>query len=492
MNRRIFVRTVSLLVAGAMTGLRKVAGAMHIRAKAVKVNGRVTAAGKPVKGALISDGVNIVKTDNQGKYTLTTDADAEFVWISVPAGFAFPHHNGIADFYRRINQEKNEQAIDFKLDRLSRDDRKHQFALWADPQIKYDEDARELINVSAPDLKAVIESYGKDALFHGVGCGDLVWDEPRLFPDYNKAVAIAGIPFFQVIGNHDIDYNVDDSQSDRTFKSHYGPTYYSFNRGNAHYIVIDDVYYEGEDKKYKGFITDKQMAWLEKDLALVKPGSLVIVNIHIPSYTEMHIRNKKENPAPGGTVSNREKLYALLAPFNTHILSGHTHYNENIVNGNIMEHVHGTVCGAWWTGPVCSDGTPNGYGIYEVEGNDLKWYYKSTGKSRDYQLSIYSIALDGKAANAIMANVWNWDPQWKVELIADNTNIGEMKQHTGLDPQAVILYQGKDIPAKHKFVEPTATSHLFLGNVPAGTKKATVKVTDRFGQVYTQSIALDA
>jgi hypothetical protein len=51
-----------------------------------------------------------------------------------------------------------------------------------------------------------------------------------LFVDYNAAVTKMGIPFFQALGNHDMDYRMGgDETSDKTFQEHYGPTYYSFN-----------------------------------------------------------------------------------------------------------------------------------------------------------------------------------------------------------------------------------------------------------------------
>ena len=45
---------------------------------------------------------------------------------------------------------------------------------------------------------------------------------------------------------------------------------------------------------------------------------------------------------------------------------------KNIIKNGIYEHNHGTVCGGWWTGPICEDGTPRGYGVYEVDGTTLK------------------------------------------------------------------------------------------------------------------------
>jgi hypothetical protein len=107
--------------------------------------------------------------------------------------------------------------------------------------------------------------------------------------------------------------------------------------------------------------------------------------LHIPTNTGAVRRNKAEEEF-GGTVSNRKQLYKLLAPYKVHIMLGHTHFNESWEEGNIMEHNHGTVCGAWWTGPICGDGTPGGYGVYEVDGDEIKWYYKATGKSKEHQL----------------------------------------------------------------------------------------------------------
>ncbi len=96
---------------------------------------------------------------------------------------------------------------------------------------------------------------------------------------------------------------------------------------------------------------------------------LLIINLHIPVHN---------------AVKNNSALYALLTGYkNVHIMSGHTHYNVNKITDGIYEHNHGAVCGAWWTGPICEDGTPRGYGVYEVDGTELKWYYKSTGFGED-------------------------------------------------------------------------------------------------------------
>ena len=62
-------------------------------------------------------------------------------------------------------------------------------------------------------------------LLHGICVGDIVWDAHEHFADYDKAVGAMGIPFYQCLGNHDMDYDKGgDDASDDTFQSLYGPT----------------------------------------------------------------------------------------------------------------------------------------------------------------------------------------------------------------------------------------------------------------------------
>ena len=102
-----------------------------------------------------------------------------------------------------------------------------------------------------------------------------------------------GIPFFQALGNHDMDYRLGgDETSDKTFKENYGPTYYSFNRGKVHYIVLDDVRYLGTERNYDGFVSQAQLDWMAKDLQYVAKDALVIISLHIPINSG--VKNKAE------------------------------------------------------------------------------------------------------------------------------------------------------------------------------------------------------
>jgi hypothetical protein len=454
------------------------------------IKGQVTGNRSPIAGVAVTDGVNVTVTDKKGYYELVSNNTTEFVYISVPSGYSIPHEKGIAKFYKPVTR-KGSFSADFNLEKLDKDDTKHNFVVWADPQMISAKDAEQLKAESAPDLRDLVKSYPPGTLFHGIGCGDLVWDHFELYDDYKQAVNMVNIPFYNVIGNHDMDLDArSDDYSAQTFKKQFGPTYYSFNRGRIHYVVLDDVFFIGTAKKYIGYLTENQLQWLEQDLALIKPGSTVVVSLHIPSNTGNTRRNKLKEDDLGAGLNNREQLYKILKPYNVHIMSGHTHMNEKWQQDNMMEHVHGTVCGAWWTGPICSEGTPNGYGVYEVNGSDIKWYYKSTGKPKEHQLRVYQKGRHKDFPDEVAAKIWNWDHQWKVEWFEDGTAKGPMEQRVSMDPWAVELYEGEKLPKKHRFVDPTLTDHLFYAKPSANAKEVTVKATDRFGNEYMEKLVL--
>lgn len=492
LNRRNFLRNLGftgslLAIPSAVVNATPSIKPGPVNLNAVTLRGKVHSNGKGIAGVPVTDGINIVLTDKNGQYELLSNGTAEFVYISVPAGYAFPQEKGIASFYKPVAQSTKN---DFTLEKLTVDDHKHTFVVWADPQMKTKKDVEILMRESVPDLQAVVKSYPKGALIHGIGCGDLVWDEFELFADYKKAVELSGIPFFNVIGNHDMDNEArTDDQSANSFKKQFGPTYYSYNRGAVHYVTLDDVFFLGAAKQYIGYITENQLQWLEQDLAHVKPGTTVVLSLHIPTFTGAARRAKKAEEL-GGSVSNRKQLYKMLTPYKVHIMSGHTHFNDNWEEDNIMEHNHGTVCGAWWTGPICGDGTPGGYGVYEVDGGELKWHYKSTGMPKEKQLRIYPKGKIAESPNEVAVNVWNWDAKWKVEWFEDGVAKGEMEHRVAYDPWAVELYLGPQLPKKRGFVEPTLNDHMFFVTPSASAKSIKVKATDRFGNVYEESAAL--
>lgn len=466
-QRRKFIQQFSWLTGGILLTKHLTATG---RLSDHTVRGKVTAGGKGISGVVISDGYSVVATDEKGRFEFELHPEAVTVFMSTPSGYAFNTERNIARHYKGVSKISFKKGLRFELTPLDQDDQEHQFFIWADPQVKNEKDVEKMMNQSVPDVQQWVKAAGKGALLHGITVGDIVWDELSLFADYDRAVDKMGIPFFQCIGNHDMDYNKGgDEASDDTFQENYGPTCYSFNRGKVHYVVMDNVRYMGKDREYDGYFQPYQLDWLRKDLSFVPEDRLIIFCVHIPVHNG---------------VKNNKDLYDILGNRPVHIMSGHTHYHRNVINGNIFEHNHGTVCGAWWTGPVCGDGTPCGYGIYQVKGTELSWRYQSTGEPEDHQMKIFINDLNS-TEKQVLVNIWNHDPEWKTAYAVDGDDKGALEQIEGFDPFAYKTLLGPDLPKPRGFAEPRKTDHLFQALVPAGAKQVQVTATDRFGRAYS-------
>ena len=466
--RRKFIRQAGLLAGALLAGNML---ELHATDRASgKIRGRVSAGGEGLKDVVVSDGYSVVRTNRRGRYKIDLHPDATLVFVSTPSGHAFIEQAGIARHYANFGDAPGKE-YDFELQALDRSDLQHEFVIWADPQVKNAADVKKMMEQSVPDVKKFVAGRAAGTLIHGITVGDIVWDEHALFADYDRAVEQMGIPFFQCLGNHDMDYRKGgDETSDLTFKKTYGPTYYSFNRGQVHYVVMDNVRYLGKEREYDGFFQQHQLDWLRKDLAEVPADNLVILCAHIPVGT--------------GT-KNKEALYEVLRTRKVHIMSGHTHFHANDVRGNIFEHNHGTVCGAWWTGDICCDGTPSGYGVYQVNGNELRWQYLATGQPAEYQFRIHEPELQGEA-RLVKVNIWNHDPAWTTNVSVDGVEQGPLQQKDDFDPVAYARFLGPALPKPRGFVEPWLSDHLFHVRVPVSARELTITVTDRFGQRYTQ------
>ncbi|MDB5229638.1 MAG: metallophosphoesterase [Chitinophagaceae bacterium] len=467
MNRRIFLKNITTFTGGLIAIGAMPAAAFSLTGK--KCRGKVLSKGKGVKGVVVSDGYSVITTDSLGKYEFEWNSDATAVFISTPAGYAFANENNIARHYRLV-QDVMDKEVDFDLVPLNKSDNEHEFLIWADPQVKNMKDVGKMLKQSVPDVQNWVAAKTAGELLHGICVGDIVWDSHELFPQYEKAVAQMNIPFFSCIGNHDMDYNNGgDETSDDTFQKLYGPCDYSFNRGKVHYVVMDNVRYMGKDREYDGFFAERQLNWLKKDLSFVPADHLIIFCAHIPVHSG---------------VKNKQDLYNVFGDRKVHIMTGHTHYHVNDLNNNIYEHNHGTVCGAWWTGPICTDGTPCGYGVYKVVGTELSWFYKSVGQKADHQISASVITTDS-GTKQIVVNIWNYDPAWKNEYKVNGISKGSLEQFTGYDPVAYGAFLGPNMPAARGFAEPKLTDHLFRAVLPAEAKEVVITATDRFGKEYT-------
>jgi C terminal of Calcineurin-like phosphoesterase/N terminal of Calcineurin-like phosphoesterase len=460
-------------------------GLSLVSPRPARIRGRVRERGGGVAGVTVSDGLSSVATDEDGAFEIVSDRRARFVHASIPDGYRIPRdRSGLARIYQPLDLEsRSEETASFDLEPAD-SAKSHRFLVFGDTQIETEAEG-DLLDAAMPEVARLA---GGSASF-GVTCGDLVHDALDLFPRYRAAVGSTGVPFFQAVGNHDLDTARGSVRGRRSFEAWFGPTRYSFNVGEVHYVVLDDVFWLGDG--YVGFVDEDQFGWLASDLALVEKGRTVVVFAHVPFLSTISERIGGRIAKREAEVVNRDRVIELLQPFHAHFITAHTHESEHVIHEGIHEHVVSTVCGAWWAGPICWDGTPNGYHLYEARGGSLSWQFYPTGLG-DLQLRVYPAGSDPRRPDEVVANVWNWDPDWTVLWYENGVRKGEMTRARGLDPLAVSLYEGKDRPRKNpEWVDPVPTDHLFHARAtdPSATVKVAVEVTDRFGRTFASEIA---
>lgn len=490
MHRRDALKTLALTTAAAGGVLLRPPGSLAAAsARPVQVRGQVTVDGAPRAGVAVSDGLSVVRTDADGAYHLPTSTRRGHVFVSLPGDVRVPvSAAGTAAFFHPLSPDAaGRQRADFPLHRLAGDPDRHDLLLVADPQVQHAQDLARLHAESVPDLRQTVK-LRSDRHPVVVGCGDLMYDRLELFPEWEKALRHAAAPGFQVLGNHDVDLAArTDRDSARAFRQRFGPTWYSFDRGETHVVVLDDVFWYGG---YLGYLDRTQLDWLAADLAQVEAGRPVLVCLHIPTWCTRHERHGRDQAPDHLVVVNRELLYELLAPYRATILGGHLHEVEIVRDHPVEVHVCGALCGAWWTGPICGDGAPNGYMIYELGRGAPRWRYQSVGQAPEHQLRLHTPGAEPEAPDAVVANVWAADDRWRILWYADGERRGAMTPRRGRDPLAVTLYAGDDRPDGRAWAEPVITDHLWTCRPGAGVRTVTVEATDPWGRVFHQTLRL--
>lgn len=465
-------------------------------------------AGEPgIPNVRVSNGEEIVKTDRDGKWRLPVDDDTAFFVIK-PRGWMTPlNHHNLPEFYYIHKPQGSPNvkfvgvaptgplpdSIDFALT-LQKEPEKFRAIFFGDTQPR---DAREVDYITHDVIEPMI---GKTDASFGVTLGDVVYDDLSQFERLNRAVALIGIPWYNVLGNHDINYDGgSDEHSDETWERIYGPNYYSFDYGPTHFVVLDDVHWHppvGETRgRYTGRFGEKQLKWLERDLSMVPKDQLVVLLMHIP----LHGTEDKERIFR--LIEDRP--YALSVSAHEHFQEHYFYTEEDGWKGKKPHHhvVNVTVCGSWWQGApdergiphtTMRDGAPNGYNIFTFDGNQYSMEFRAAGRSEGYQMNIYApddIPMDEQTL--FKANIFGGNEKTKVEMRIDEGDWQPMRQVRKFDPayqEAFAREAGLGAPYRRS-PAPIASSHLWEALIPAGLSegphRVSVRATDMFGQSYT-------
>ena len=462
-----------------------------------------TSDGKPLEGIPVTDGRQYVKTGSDGSFSMTSDlSEARFVYVSVPAGYRALLRDGVPQIYRRIPRFAIAVQADLVLEPCE-NNKDYTILMIADPQVRpygWDNSMEVWHSTVAPDAEAFRASLPGDV--YCINLGDLVYNEMYAWDDYLDGAAKVNCTTFNVIGNHDYDqFNLfDTNQGNIFFETYVGPEHYSFDIGDIHYMLVNTILYDRKDNndKYHYGLDDRTLAWVEADLANVPKDKIVMVCAHNNLF-------KTPNKSPHGSHNfyglNYQKYLDIFRQYKeVYSWNGHSHtsfyYDYARHFGVDTEHgapniqcisVTRATGALRFNAPIGPEGEPQGYMVMNVRGENVDWWYKGVGTGKDYQMRAYSPARTGDGT--VKVNVWNWSEGWSLpEWYENGVKVADMESTPGIDIAYKALYDAYDNKTNRKYCTPSEECDIFSVTPSAGVNAGEIRVTDLFGNIYTQSV----
>ena len=488
------------------------------------IYGKVATEGKGLAGVVVSDGNLVTVTDENGVYQLASNKKHGYVFISVPSGYEVNCESVFPSFYKRVSGPTTVERVDFELTPVNQD--AFTLLMLSDMHLANINNDRQQFSRFVDDVKEYMQSKPGEK-FYGVTLGDMTdnryWtSKDYFFDDYKEEMKVLeGLPIFHTVGNHDHRSDIgDDVLALLYYNEHLGPEYYSFNIGKVHVVVLDNLDFNHPDVgSYYEKLNDEEIEWLKKDLEYVSKDTPLFVTMHANYYK--HPKTTPEAIVVQTNQATKDFNNLIEAYEEVHLFSAHSHRLWNIDNGNVFEHKCGAVCAAWWVCGFLSpginlakDGVPGGYIIVTVDGKDIKWQFKGTDYPVTEQFTTYdrntmnvtsnrrvpnasqknrqkyeaeaAYWLEKGEENEVYINVWNWDPEWKIE-VKENYFRLDVEQLALKDPLYLITTIAK------RFNDNDSTTGelsytIFKVKATAPDSTLEIKVTDRFGNVYTESM----
>jgi hypothetical protein len=505
-------------------------------------SGLSSAANPGLAGVLVSNGRDVAVSGPDGRYTLPLPEEAT-IFVIKPAGFMPPIEplTNLPRFYRH-HQPKGSPpelnlafeglpptgplpaSVDFPLHRQD-EPKAFNVVLVTDPQ---PETGAE-VDFIREDLIQALAAV--DAKF-GITAGDIMFDDFSLYPRSNAIMGTIGLPWWNIGGNHDLNFEAPDRRYSReTFKRVFGPNYYAFYYGQTLFLMLDDVNYLGQGPhKYEGRFDPVQLEFVRNVLAHTPDDTLIVMVMHIPINTFL-------DNEPYQNLQDRD---AFFAPFEgrryTVSFAGHTHTTEHHYydaadgwKGAAPHHHHvlTALSGSWWSGPydhrgVASadsrDGTPNGFHILSVDGLsyatrfipakepngrqmrlsiDSRFHGISKDADRDFtqvRLLGSPVPRDALHASTLIANVFDGGEKTKVKMIIGDREPIEMTRRSQPDPFVQEVF-ARNEATKKAWVKAEDSSHIWIARLPVdlapGTYPVLVEATGEYGQPLSGRLALE-
>jgi len=503
--------------------------------------------GEPgIPGVSVSNGLDVVQTDRRGRYGIALPPES-ILFISKPAEYEVPvDENNLPQFYYTHYPAGSPpvaewlfpvieptgplpESVDFPL-LPGRRVREFKVMGFADTQAGTDEEEDGI----REDIVAPIVNNPYGAAF-GFVAGDVVNDNLALFPRHNEIMGKIGIPIWNVPGNHDTN---EESPSDRyatqTYSRYYGPTDFSFNHGEIHFIGADNIDNGDVDRPSQGCVLNaRQLQWLRNDLRSVPRDKLIVLVTHCPLITYA-LDSNGERYALGGNINtiNLAEIVEILKPFpRVYAIAGHDTSNSWKVELNhthdwhgewFLSHTLAEVRGnGWSTGPRTErdtrtvnmqDGNPNGYYVMTFAGTRVqpKFIPGKGDPNRSMRIVLDPLPLGTRdpATGKVLAinrgplapdtklivNLFDGGDQDTVQLSLDGgpwTKLANVLRNDPFQDRQFLQYQGTEDAVGR----PEPSSHIWELPLPAdlaaGVHTVEVVTRDNFGQRAADSFSFE-
>jgi len=506
------------------------------------VYGIVSSAGVGVENVVVSDGAEVTVTNEKGIYQLKSAKKWGYVFISVPSGYEVPSVGVLPQFHLALkNSADVVERADFKLEKVDGQDSYKIFMLGDMHLANRTGDLGQFAQFTS-DLTDYMTRH-KGEKMYALTLGDMTWDlywysNSYYFPQYLNTVnsQIKNLQIFHTMGNHDNDFQTrSDYDAAVKYVDQICPTYYSFNIGKVHYVVMDDIdcsSYDGStSRNYVKSLSAEQLDWLAKDLSHVAKTTPVVVAMHAqvfyPTTSGFKIDHDQVNTL---------RLFDILDGYTVRFVTGHTHKLFNvtpdapIVDGhNFREYNSGSVCASWWWSGnltpgihIGTDGTPGGYGIWDVTGTDFQCLYKSTGWPEEYQFRSYDLnnvhfsmadvplmpsdisasvknaymqyvnAYPQNNDNEVLINIWNWNSDWTLSVVDEKRKTLPYTEVWAYDPLhiaalSVKRFNNAKLTQTPSFITDKFT-HFFKVKADDADTDLVITVKDEFGNEWTENM----
>lgn len=347
-----------------------------------------------VPGVKVSNGLDVVLTDEDGAYTLAVRPDMDLTVVQ-PSGWQVPVNAHMAPRFFYIHKPGG-TPIDLRFGGLPdtgpaparvnfplrRKDVSTSFTVavvgdsqtYSNMEVSYFRDSaiKDLLELDdkAPDFMLYV--------------GDVLGDDLGLLPRLLQVGSTVGVPQWLVHGNHDVDFDAaSDADSSDSWRNLYGPNYYAFEEGDALFVILDNVVYpcggadmarpgrdfcnDPDNPTYNGRVPETQMKWLENLLAHTPEDRIVVFAHHIPFVSLVDTTSTQHQ------TDNLLDIYALVNGREALSLSGHTHTMENHSPGQMFDGwddavgidgiqfrhiIAGAGSGSWYNGDLNYRGVP--------------------------------------------------------------------------------------------------------------------------------------